>query len=179
MQIPLVLKVTAVIIILLGIFLVVALLRRKRKLIWPLVVLILLGLGFAAWKGLSEYNRTNEDLSSVKADINISATELIREYEANDSVANLKFLGKIVEIDGNIKKAEADDNGIYTVIIGDTSSLSSVRCAMDSTHNGDAAHLTQGSSIKMRGACTGFMKDDMGLGSDVILNRCVIIAKKE
>ena len=115
---------------------------------------------------------------NVKADIKVSAINVIHEYEANDSASNQKYLGKIVEVDGNIKKIEADDKGFYTIVLGDTSSLSSVRCSMDSTHQKDAAKLVAGSSTTVRGSCTGFNKDELGLGSDVILNRCVIISKK-
>jgi hypothetical protein len=179
MHLPLILKITAIAVVLLLVLLVIAVRRKQRTLAWTLIVMLLLGIGFGAWKGLSEYNRTNEDLSNVKAEISISAMELISQYEANDSVANVKYLGRIIEIEGNVKRTEPDEKGIFTVIVGDTSSLSSVRCAMDTIHNQDAAHLVAGSSIKMRGACTGFMRDDMGLGSDVILNRCVVIEKND
>jgi hypothetical protein len=46
---------------------------------------------------------------------------------------------------------------------------------MDSVHQQDAAKVSVGTSVTVRGACTGFNKDEMGLGSDVILNRCVIV----
>lgn len=133
---------------------------------------------FGAWKAYDEFNRTNKDILSVKADTKISAMNLIHEYEANDSASNQKYLGKIVEVDGNVKEIKADDNGFYTIVLGDTSSLSSVRCAMDSTHQKDAAKLVPGSSTTVRGSCTGFNKDELGLGSDVILNRCVIVSNK-
>ena len=179
MSMPLALKIIAIVIFVLIIGLIIAIKTKRRSIILPLVILLLPGIGFGVWKGLSEYNRTNEDLVNVKADINILAVDLIRDYEAGDSIANQKYLGRIVEITGNVKKVERDEQGYYTVIMGDTSSLSSVRCSMDTTHNEDAAHLTAGSSAIMRGACTGFNKDEMGLGSDVILNRCAIIVKKE
>ena len=179
MNIPPTLKIIIVVIIVLIILLITIIKTKKRGLIWPVVILILLSIGFGAWKGLEEYNRTNEDLSTVKADINIPAVDLIREYEANDLAADQKYLGRIVETRGNIKKIEKDEKGYYTVIMGDTSIHSSVRCSMDTTHNEDAAHLTAGSSVTVRGACTGFNKDEIGLGSDVILNRCAIIVKKD
>ena len=49
---------------------------------------------------------------------------------------------------------------------------------MDSVHNADASFLKSGSSVVVKGNCTGFNKDEMGLGSDVILNRCAVITKK-
>jgi len=179
MHIPLLIKIVSIVIIVLVILLIAAIKRKQRGMIWPLVILILLGIGLDTWNGLKEYNRTNEDLLNVKADVNISASDLIHQYEANDSTANLKFLGRVVEINGNVKKIEQDERGYYTVIMGDTTSLSSVRCSMDTIHNEDASHLVAGTSAIMRGSCTGFNKDEMGLGSDVILNRCAVIVKKD
>lgn len=149
--------------------------KKNRKYIWPF---LLIAIGLNIWQGLKEYNRKNQDLSNVKADIKISAVDIIHEYEANDSASNQKYLGKVVEINGNVKKIETDDKGFYTVVLGDTGNLSSVRCSMDSTHQKDAAKLAAGSSTTVRGNCTGFNKDEMGLGSDVIMNRCIIVTEK-
>ncbi|MBK5270517.1 MAG: hypothetical protein JJE22_05825 [Bacteroidia bacterium] len=135
-------------------------------------------IGYGIWQGVSEYNRANKDFSNVTADIKIVATDLIQEYETNDSSANKKYLGKIIEISGVIKDIAKDEAGYYTVVLGDTASMSSVRCSMDSVHQQDAARQTIGSSATVRGSCTGFNKDEMGLGSDVILNRCVIVQNK-
>jgi hypothetical protein len=49
---------------------------------------------------------------------------------------------------------------------------------MDSAHQQDATLLAIGSSAMMRGVCTGYNKDEMGLGSDIILNRCVVVKSK-
>jgi hypothetical protein len=174
MILPLSLKIIIWILVLLVIsfFLV----RNKRKLIGLLFIIVS---GIGLWKGIDLYNEKNPDLLHVKADIKISAVALINEFEANDSEANQKYFGKVVETDGNIKKIDKDEKGYYTIILGDTANLSSVRCSMDTLHNEDAAHLKEGSSAIVRGNCTGFNKDEMGLGSDVILNRCAIITKKD
>jgi|GEM_PF-203959 len=179
MSIPFPLKVTAIVVIVLIILLIFLIVKKKRKLVLPVVVLTGFAIGFGAWNGLREYNRTNKDLVTVEADVKISTADLIREYEANDSVADQKYLGKVIEIDGNIKKIEQDEKGYYTVVLGDANGPSTVRCSMDTVHNEDASHLKAGSSATVRGACTGFNKNEMGLGSDVILNRCAVIVKKD
>jgi tRNA_anti-like len=179
MSIPLPLKIVAIVLVVLVILLFVVIKKKEKGFIRPVIILIILGIGFGVWQGLREYNRTNEDLSHVKADIKISAVDLIHEYEANDSASDQKYLGKVVEMDGNIKKIEKDEKGYYTVVVGDTTTLSSVRCSMDTIHNEDAAHLTAGSSATVRGKCTGFNKNEMGLGSDVILNFGVIVRDKK
>ena len=152
---------------------------KKRKFILPIILLILLDIGFGIWQGFKEYNRTNRDFSNVKADVKIAATDLIQQYESNDSLANKKYLGKVIDINGRVKDVKKDETGYYTVVLGDEASMSSVRCSMDTVHQQDAARLVIGSSAIVRGACTGFNKDEIGLGSDVILNRCVIITEKK
>lgn len=179
MSIPLPLKIITIVVIVLVILLIIVIKKKRKDLAKPLIILIILCTGFGVWKGLREYNRTNEDLFNVDPHAKIGAIDLIREYEANDSSADQKYLGQVIETTGKVKKIEKDEKGYYTVVLGDTADLSSVRCAMDTAHNEDAAHLIAASSVIIRGACTGFTKDEMGLGSDVILNRCVVIPKKE
>jgi hypothetical protein len=157
-------------------FLLLGFIFRKRK--GMLLILFLLA-AIAAWVAYDQYMRTNKDLIEVKADIKISAIELIQEYEKDDSAADRKYLGKILEVTGIVKEVTKDENGFYTIALGQEESLSSVRCSMDSVHKTDAANVASGSSATIRGACIGFNPDEMGLGSDVKLNRGVIISKKD
>src|SRR5436190_20326814 len=111
---PVSVKISLAIFILLIILLFVI---RKRKII---IILIALDVAFSAWQGLKEYNRTNKDFSNVKADVKISAVDLIKEFEVNDSIANKKYLDKTIETSGNLKEVVKDEAGYYTLILGDT-----------------------------------------------------------
>ena len=62
-------------------------------------------------------------------------------------------------------------------MLGDTASMSSVRCSIDSVHSSEATKVQQGSIIAVKGICSGFNADEM-LGSDVILVRSVVDSKK-
>ncbi len=148
----------------------------RKRIIW---LIILLAAAAGTWYGYKEYNRPNKDYKNVKPDFTLSATELIQAYEKNDSGASLKYNGKSLEITGAVKAFEKDEKGFYTVVLGDSAGLSSVRCSLDTIHSTDASVLTTGTSVTVRGACAGFNKDEMGLGSDVIMNYCVVITKKE
>ena len=143
-----------------------------------ILIIIILAVAIAGWFGWKEYSRTNRDLKKVTPDFVLTATQLITEFESGDSIANHKYSGKIIELSGNVKNLEKDEKGFYTVVLGDSSQLSSVRCSLDTIHNPDAAGLRPGSSAIMRGACAGYNKDDLGLGSDVLLNRCAVIKVK-
>jgi predicted phosphodiesterase len=145
-----------------------------------ILTLVLIAIAVAVFLAYKTYTRTNKDLLKLKADIQISAGDLIKEFEAGDSAANKKYLDKIIELTGNVKKLEKDDAGDYTIIIGDTLSMSSVRCLSDTNHRSDAAIVKENSTITIRGVCTGFKKNELlgeNLGSDVELTRSVIIKK--
>lgn len=148
----------------------------RKRIIWTIILLAAAGAGLYAYK---EYTRTHKDLANMRPDFVITARQLIGEYESNDSAAARKFNGQVLEVNGIVKIAESDEKGFYTVVLSNGDGLSSVRCSMDTVHSQDASGLRPGSSTTVRGICTGFNKDELGLGSDVILNRCAIIIKKK
>jgi hypothetical protein len=137
-------------------------------------LLLLVAGGFYAYK---EYNRKNESLESAKPEFTKTATEIINEFTTNEKQANATYLGKVVLLHGPVKSVESDDQGHYTISLGDPTSGASIRCSLDSTETQTASSLQSASLISVKGICTGFIADEMGLGADVIFNRCVIIKK--
>jgi hypothetical protein len=149
--------------------------NKKNLKMSALIVLVLIaGAGFYAYK---EYNRTNNILTNARPDFTKTPEELINEFTSNEKEANTKYLDKIILLSGNIKSIDKDEKGYYTIALGDTASMSSVRCSIDSTYTAQASTLPSTGTIHIKGICTGFNADEMGVGSDVILNRCVIITK--
>lgn len=145
--------------------------KRKTILIIALVLLVLGAV--AAIYGYTEYNRKNTDLKDEKAAFNITAAAILNEFSSSETIANNKYLGKVIEVTGEVKDIEKDDRGMYTVIIGESSSMSSVRCSMDSAHNHSASALASQKQVTIKGVCTGYNSDEL-LGSDLILGRCII-----
>lgn len=150
---------------------------KRRKRIATIMLVALLVLGAAVLYVFKEYNRSHKDTWELKPDYSITATDLLKEFEMDESAANKKYWDKVILVDGMVKGLSKDDRGIYSVTLGDTTSMSSVRCNMDSIHNKEAAGIKNGSKIAMKGICTGYNADEL-LGSDVILVRCVVNAKK-
>lgn len=143
-----------------------------------LVVIIIITIITTAsgWYAYREYNRVNDDLTFVKASAEVSAKDILKSFEVNEKDANTKYLGKIITVAGQVKEIHKDEDGHPTIILGEKGSMASVRCSMDSLYQQQAATLSAGSLVIMKGACTGFNADEL-LGSDVILNRCVVQAK--
>ena len=144
----------------------------KRFILILLVIIVLA----AGWYGYKLYTGKVPSLTEVEADATISATDLIAAFEKDSASANKQYLGKILEVSGNVKSVEKESS---TISLGNAESNSSVRCSLDSAFVKDIASLNPGSAITIKGNCTGYMPDEtgLGLGSDVILNRCVLEKK--
>lgn len=145
---------------------------RKKLLIVTGIVLVLAAGGIYVYR---EYHRTNVSLTAVDADFMVEATALVNEFLANDSAANHRYRNKILAVRGMVKSVERVD-GDCTVVLGDTVEMSSsVRCLLDSAQVAAGTALKRGGRVTIKGAITGFKKDDTGLlGSDVELTRCVV-----
>lgn len=143
---------------------------QKRKIIIVSIVVIAAAGALYAY---TEYNRKPKDLHRVKPGVELTATSLINAFENDEQKANNAYLDKVIAVEGQVKEIEKNENGFYTIILGEEGTTSSVRCSMDSKHQQEAAELVKGSAVKVKGVCTGFNSDEL-LGSDVILNRSVI-----
>jgi len=182
MILPVSIKIVLAIAVVMVILLVIALIKKDRKRIWTLIILGLLDAGAGLWLGLREYNRTNKDPLHAKAQFSVLANDLIKEFESGDStVVNRKYNDAIVEVNGNVKELKKEGLD-YTIILGDSSSMSSVQCEMNVNYHPDAAPPGRGSSLKLKGHFVGFQRGEemmgVSLGSTINLNRCVIVDNK-
>jgi hypothetical protein len=142
---------------------------KRKGTQYILLAFIIIG-ATAGIYGYKEYNRTAKDIALVTPAFTITSNAIINDFATNDSIANIKYLGKTIALSGSLKSIDKDENGFFTVVLGDTSSTTSVRCSMDSSHNKEASSLKEGTQINIKGICTGYNKDEMGLGADIILN---------
>ncbi len=148
---------------------------NKKKTITYILLAIIALLAIGGTYAYKEWNRKPKDTANTKEDLTINCKVLIDEFVKDEKIANAKYLDKIIALNGIAKSVDKDENGFYTLVLGDTASSSSIRCTMDSLHNADAATIKEGAMIKIKGICTGFIPDDMGLGADVILNKTSIV----
>ncbi len=123
-------------------------------------------------------NRKTQSLTDSKTDFKISAVKFLEEYSSDQVLSDKKYLGKVIQVEGNLKEIERDDKGSLTFVLGDLTSMSSVRCSIDTAVVIDESAYPVGTAVSLKGECTGFNADDLGLGADIVLNRSVIIQNK-
>jgi flagellar basal body-associated protein FliL len=155
---------------------------------WHKIVLVLLVLGAIAgvliWKWA---NKPNPNLKNATPDATVTTAALLKEFSDNDSLAQKKYLGKVVEVNGIIKKMVASDSAAV-LNLGDTTGMSVVQCQLDVRNNADAKTLKEGDMVTVKGKLAGFTRqeadgalaellDGAELGTDVVLNFCAVIKK--
>ncbi len=145
---------------------------KRKKIIRYVVLPLLVILAAAAFYIYKEYNRTHKDTAKLKPDYSLPAARLVSEFETNEQASNKKYWDKVIRVEGDVKEVLKDDRGFISIALGDTSSLSSVRCSIDSQYTKDAGHIRKGDKVAIKGICSGYNADEL-LGSDVILVRSV------
>lgn len=138
----------------------------KRKLLLYFIALAIISAAIYAWK---EYNRKPKNLMYSTADAIVKAEALAAAFEADEAVANEKYLGKIIEVDGIIINVNATQSPVH-IIIGNENNMHNVGISLAGSAN-NTNELKNGTPVTVRGECTGFLMD-------VELNNAVIIKKK-
>ncbi len=134
--------------------------RKKTMLIGLSVAIIIAGI-IAIWV----FRPSSTTVKSKKADIEISAEDLVQRYEANEAEANKIYNEKIVLVSGTVESI-SDDAVVVTVSLKEPDAISGVLCSFDkSTISKDA--FTVGEKVKIKGVCTGYLMD-------VVLTKCVL-----
>lgn len=139
-----------------------------RKLLLVALVLAAAG-GFYAYR---EYNRRNPEMADVKPDHTLSMQEAMHAFDTDAEQAKKKYVNKVLEISGSVVGVDKDEKGFYTLVMGTETNMTSIRCVVDSVYTNRAAAFKLGDSARVRGVCVGYNADDMGLGADLLLNRC-------
>lgn len=143
----------------------------KKKQIKILIAIVFIVIALGSVYAYTEFNRKATSTKDLKSDFNTSAAELIVEFEKDSKTSNTKYLNKTIELTGHIKTVE-DQLGI-TIIIGDSIHSTSIRCSMDSSFSASTS-FKNGQALTIKGIYTGFNADDLGIGSDIIINKSII-----
>lgn len=127
------------------------------------VIFIVLAAILAA---LYMFNLKHTDMAKAKPDFVITATQLQKAFEDNETLATGKYTNKIIEISGKIASVKSLENNIVNISLVTGSDLSSVICTFPAIT--DPSKFRTGDEITVRGECSGFLMD-------VLLNNCAVI----
>ena len=95
-----------------------------------------------------------EDTGKEEAAYTIAANDLIKEFQENDSLANIKYIEKIILVNGKISETETADTSVNIKMI-DTLTGSYIIFAFQEQHIKAAKQLKEGDMVSIKGSCSG------------------------
>ncbi len=137
-----------------------------KKILISILVLALAGGAI----GYYLYNKPVASLSKKKPELDITATQMHIDYEENETAADAKYLGKLVQVSGTIADiiTEGDQQ---KVVLFTGSPMATVICEIEKGQ--EAVTLSKGQEARIKGKCTGF-QSVAGFG-DIILVQSTIV----
>jgi hypothetical protein len=119
--------------------------------------------------GIYMFNLKHTDMAKAKPDFVLTATELQKAFENDETNASKKFINKIVEVSGRISLVKPSENNVISISLETGSDLSSVICTLPAVT--DPSRFKAGQELTIRGECSGFLMD-------VLMNNCAAINSK-
>jgi hypothetical protein len=112
------------------------------------------------------FRMPHKDIGKAKPDFIITAIDIQKAFEDNETLATAKYVNKILEIEGEVESVKTGEANVFNVILKSGSDLSSVICTFPAAT--EPAGFTVGAKVSIRGECSGFLMD-------VLMNNCVLI----
>lgn len=131
-----------------------------RKLLIGILLLALTGVA----AGIYLWYKPHQKVENTKG-ISINATELAREYSADEKRADAKYLNKAIQVSGTVSEVEQNQDGGIMVVLDTGDPMSGVQCSLREKN----ATITKGTQIVIKGFCSG------NSITGVSLTDCVII----
>ena len=140
----------------------------KKLLIITLVILVAGGIGIYLI-----FTEKFEDTGTQAAAFTVTADELIKEFQQNDSSANKKYAEKIISVNGKIAETEAADSTINIKMM-DTLTGSYIIFAFQEQHIKEAKQLKEGDMVSIKGSCSGGTYSKILETEYITFKRCAI-----
>ncbi len=150
-------------------------LENRKKKYWLKRILIGSLLAFIAVAAVIWYVFTVqfEDTADQKPAYTVSATDLIKEFVDNDSLANKKYTEQIVVVTGTVSETEVADTTINIKFI-DTTTGSYAIFAFQQQHVAEAKTIKAGDAISIKGSCSGGAFSEILETEYITFKRCAI-----
>lgn len=137
--------------------------KTKQKLLILFILIVIVG----GYIGYSYYNKPHRDIENEEVTVEVSAIDIMSEFEADEKLANKKYLNKVVLIEGKISSITPNSNGA-NIVLQTKNSMFGINCSMLSKYNSKIEKLKKNETIKIKGKCNGFI-------DDVVLSKCSFV----
>ena len=117
--------------------------------------------------GLYFFNLKPKDIRTEDALFEITANQLVKEFSDDESMADKKYVDKVIIVNGIISDIKITDKESSMSLQSDDP-MAGVTCSFYTDEAKNLKGLTIGNPVKVKGKCTGKLMD-------VVLNNCSLV----
>jgi flagellar basal body-associated protein FliL len=133
--------------------------NKKFKIAVIVLLVIIVAGGAVAY---NMFNKPRRNVADEKG-IEVTSAELVKEFQANETQANAKYLDKAIQVSGKVNEVKTNQEGKMTIMLASDDAMTGVFCTLKET-----AAVTAGSDVIIKGICSGML-------SDVRLREAVVV----
>jgi hypothetical protein len=152
---------------------------KKSYLIALVSIILLCVIAFVGYKFFRSYKKDAEtklhtEYIQQKADVIIAAKRLWVDYSMNKDIADPRYNGKIIQVEGLIMRVETVDNKVIVVFAFRRGELGDegIRVTMLPEFNRSANGINPFKNVKIKGLCKGYN------GQDIIMENGSIVGSQ-
>ena len=140
----------------------------KKKIGGIISLLLIVGLAI----GYYMYSKGPVDVKKANG-LKIKAVRLYSDFDTDTTIAQTKYAGKILEVNGTVNKVSYNQQGEMIVLLNTNTVAAFVNC----TFQQKKEEINPNELIQVKGICTGIGQGepDLGIKADVYLTQCLIV----
>jgi len=119
------------------------------------------------------FNEKYADTTQITPAFSVTALDLIHEFEKNDSLANKKYVEKIMVVSGEVSEVEGVDSTV-NIKMADSTSGSYVIFAFQKQDIGLVKKIKLGEKVSIKGSCSGGAFSKILETEFITFKRCAI-----
>lgn len=124
--------------------------NKKLKIILLVLLVVIIGGSAVAYYMWNKPNRSVANEEGIK----VTAAQLVKEYQANETAANSKYLDKAIQVTGKVNEVGKNQDGKATVMLASEDEMTGVFCTLKENED-----IKGGSTITIKGFCSGMLSD--------------------
>ncbi len=124
-------------------------------------ILAIIGVTAAGFVYVFVVNKSHPDYAQLEPEQSLSAESCFNTFRENESEANERFVGKMIQLSGNLNQIErtGDQTIFYFVLSEGMFGNEGVRVSM--LPDEQLSNITAGQNITLKGFCTGYNQTDV------------------
>lgn len=127
---------------------------KKRTILWVGIPLLALVAFIWAWR---LYHKPHESAAGETAAVTIDADSLYHQYQLDEHAADLKYMGKVIEVSGKLVEIQHSGNAEIWIVSTQPGG-GGINCQMFPGAKPEVMPKA-GDVVTLKGRCTGFLMD--------------------